>query len=85
MQMEIKIEFEFELFDALCAPDMQICTGGQRPKLNWGGGSIHFELFKFTFVDTVLQFMGFGSYFGFLLNFFEEFLTQGLKGFPNET
>ena len=55
------------------------------PKLNWGGGSIHFELFKFTFVDMVLQFMGFGSYFGFLLNFFEEFLTQGLKGLPNET
>ena len=56
------------------------------PKLNWGGGSIHFELFKFTFVDMVLQFMGLGSYFVFLSNFFEEFLiTQGLKGLPNET
>ena len=54
------------------------------PKLNWGEGSIHFELFKFTFVDTVLQFMGFGSYFGFL-SIFEEFLTQVLKGPPNET
>ena len=35
------------------------------PKLNWGGGSIHFESFKFTFVDMVLQFMGLGSYFVF--------------------
>ena len=56
------------------------------PKLNWGGGSIHFESFKFTFVDMVLQFMGLGSYFVFLSIFFEEFLiTQGLKGLPNET
>ena len=49
------------------------------PKLNWGGGSIHFELFKFTFVDMVLQFMGFRSYFVFLSKFFNTRLERASK------
>ena len=49
------------------------------PKLYWGGGSIHFELFKFTFVDMVLQFMGFRSYFVFLSKFFNTRLERASK------
>ena len=46
------------------------------PKLNWGGGSIHFELFKFTFVDMVLQFMGLGSYIVFFIEIFLRILNN---------